>query len=38
MPLIKAWLVPGREYQVSVSVYNEYGNLTVIEQYTLVAH
>jgi hypothetical protein len=29
------WLVPGAEYQVSVSVINEHGNLTVIEQYTV---
>jgi hypothetical protein len=29
------WLVPGSEYQVSVSVINVYGNMTVIEQYTV---
>jgi hypothetical protein len=29
------WLVPGTQYQVSVSVINEHGNLTVVEQYTL---
>ncbi len=29
------WLVPGTEYQVSVSVINEHGNLTVVEQYTV---
>jgi hypothetical protein len=29
------WLVPDTEYQVSVSVINEHGNLTVVEQYTL---
>lgn len=30
------WLVPGIEYQVSVSVINAHGNLTVVEQYTVV--